>query len=70
MSTKKYRPITAGFGRETREADVRREIDNFLLALNSYPERFANDPCLSFEEYLYSIMAAEQDANGGPYRIN
>jgi hypothetical protein len=70
MSAKKYRPITAGFAEETREVNVRREIDNFLLALNSYPERFANDPCLSFEEYLYSIMASEQDSSGGPHRVN
>jgi hypothetical protein len=67
--SKGYRPITAGFMDDTEESDVRREIDNFLLALHSYPERFASDPCLSFEDYLGSIMAADS-ANGGPHRVH
>ncbi|HYA25820.1 MAG TPA: hypothetical protein VEF05_16775 [Terriglobales bacterium] len=67
--SKSYHPITAGFTDDTREVEVRREIDNFLLALHSYPERFADDPCLSFEQYLCSIMAAEY-VNGGPQRVN
>lgn len=66
---KGYRPITAGFMDDTGEMDVRREIDNFLLALYSYPTRFADDPCLSFEQYLCSIMAADS-ANGGPHRVH
>jgi hypothetical protein len=70
MLSRKYRAIPVAFTEDTREAGVRREIDNFLLALHSYPERFANDPCLSFEDYLYSIMASERDLNGGPYRVN
>lgn len=67
--SKSYRPITAGFLDDTREVEVRREIDNFLLALYSYPERFADDPYLSFEQYFCSIMAAES-VNGGPQRVN
>jgi hypothetical protein len=67
--SKSYRPITAGFADENREVEVRREIDNFLLALYSYPKRFADDPCLSFEQYLCRIMAAES-VNGGPQRVN
>lgn len=70
MATKKYRPLTTAFNNKRNEAEVRREIDNFLLALNSYPERFASDPCLSFEEYLFSILAADQALKGGPYRVN
>jgi hypothetical protein len=67
--SKNYRPITAGFMDELREVEVRREIDNFLLALYSYPERFAGDPCLSFEQYLCSIMAGES-VNGGTSRVH
>jgi len=67
--SKKYRPITAGFTVSRREVEVRREIDNFLLALSSYPERFADDPCLSFEQYLCNIMASEP-VNGGPQRVH
>jgi len=67
--SKNYRPITAGFTNDTREVEVRREIDNFLLALSSYPEHFADDPCLSFEQYLCNMMAADP-ANGGPSRMH
>jgi hypothetical protein len=33
------------------------EIQNFLKAINSYPERFAQDPQLSFEDHLFTITA-------------
>jgi hypothetical protein len=67
--SKKYCPITAGFTDATREVEVQREIDHFLLALSSYPEHFADDPCLSFEQYLCHMMAADA-ANGGPSRMH
>jgi hypothetical protein len=66
---KKYRPIIAGFTDPTRGVEVRREIDNFLLALSSYPDRFADDPCISFEQYLCNMMAADPP-NGGPSRMH
>ncbi|HZP62657.1 MAG TPA: hypothetical protein VFB28_04510 [Terriglobales bacterium] len=70
MSPKKYRPITIGFTDVNRELEVRREIENFLLALNSYPDRFADEPWLTFEQYLCKIMAAESTPDGGPPRIH
>ncbi len=33
------------------------EIQNFLKAIHSYPERFALDPQLSFEDHLFTITA-------------
>lgn len=42
----------------TREHEVRREIDSFLRAINSYPDRFAREPYLSFQEHLSSIVTA------------
>ena len=44
---------------------MEREISNFLLALHSYPERFAIDPCLSFEQHLFSTIAAGSPALAG-----
>jgi hypothetical protein len=35
---------------------VRVEIETFLQALNSYPERFAADPQITFEEHRASLM--------------
>ena len=70
MRTKKYRPITLGLTDDTREREVQREIDKFLLALQSYPQRFADDPALSFEEYLYSVIASDLAGRDGQHKIN
>jgi hypothetical protein len=70
MANKRYGSITVGFSDSTAEVDAQREINNFLLALHSYPERFADDPGLTFEEYLFSIMVSEQALNGGPHRVH
>ena len=39
-----------------REHEVQREIDSFLQALSSYPDRFAREPYLSFQQHLSSIV--------------
>jgi hypothetical protein len=41
----------------SQQREVQREITIFLKALASYPERFACDPCLSFERHLVSLAA-------------
>ncbi len=58
MKTHKYQPEILSIGETIRRREVQQEIDNYLLALSSYPERFANDPCVSFEQHLFSMMAA------------
>jgi hypothetical protein len=70
MRTKKYRPITLGLTDDTREREVQREIDSFLIALQSYPQRFADDPGLSFEEYLFSLMSSEMAFRDGQHKVN
>jgi hypothetical protein len=37
---------------------VRAEIQSFLRALASYPDRFAADPRVTFDEYRLSLVAA------------
>ena len=39
----------------SRDAQVRSEIQTFLQALDSYPERFSREPKISFEEHRLSI---------------
>jgi len=58
MSSKKYRPMVTGVSDATRDREVQQEIDNFLRALSSYPDRFAHEPQLSFEQHLFRISAA------------
>lgn len=36
---------------------VRVEMESFLQALESYPQRFASDPHITFEEYRSSLMS-------------
>jgi hypothetical protein len=44
----------------SREQEVKQEIENFLNALSSYPDRFAREPRLSFQEHLFDIETASQ----------
>ena len=52
MKTKKYHATDVQHPRGTSQ---QHEIDSFLKALYSYPDRFANQPDLSFQQYLLSI---------------
>jgi len=38
-----------------RGAQVRQEIQNFFLALDSYPARAAKEPRISFQQHLCSV---------------
>jgi len=42
-----------------RDNEVQREIASFLRAVNSYPDRFAREPYLSFQQHLSNIVTAE-----------
>jgi hypothetical protein len=56
------------FSDTSRERDVKQEIENFLNALSSYPDRFAQEPRLSFQEHLFDVEMASQQASGGRRR--
>ena len=38
------------------------EMQSFLRALDSYPERFATNPAISFEEHCSSLVEAATPA--------
>ena len=50
------------------EQQVQEEIETFLNALSSYPERFARDPYVSFEQHLFSIVASSHVLMGNVSR--
>src|ERR1700726_4695597 len=52
------RSVRAGERRRSENAQVRREIENFLQALHSYPDRFARDPRVTFEEHHGGLIRA------------
>ena len=45
---------------------VRKEIQSFLQALDSYPRRFARDPSVTFEEHRCALI---QDQTGESRRV-
>ena len=55
--------MVSGSG-ENREQEVQQEIETFLTALSSYPDRFARNPCLSFEQHLFSLAVAKAGSHG------
>jgi len=64
MNSTQFRPIVLGNSDTERQREVQHEIDNFLQALNSYPDRFAREPYLTFEQHLFSIAAAGRMISG------
>jgi hypothetical protein len=58
MKTKKQDATALRVSEPAREREVQREIDSFLRAINSYPDRFAREPYLSFQQHLCSIVTA------------
>jgi len=65
MRNKQCHSIAVGMVEGSRTLEVQVEIDKFLLALSSYPDRFASDPRLSFEQHLFSVMATESLCSDG-----
>lgn len=47
---------------QLRDEQVRREIRGFLRAVDSYPERVAKEPRISFQQHLCGIFEATQPA--------
>ena len=60
------RQVRVGNQRLSGNEQVRREIQSFLRALHSYPERFARDPDVSFEEHRSSLLVLIQADDRGP----
>jgi hypothetical protein len=58
MKTKRHHPTDFRAADATREHQAQQEIDSFLRALRSYPEHFAREPYLSFQQHLSSIVTA------------
>jgi hypothetical protein len=49
--------MASGLCDSAHTREVQQEIENFRKALTSYPDHFAHDPHLSFEEYLFRLAA-------------
>jgi len=58
MKTKRHDATDLRVSDAAREHEVQQDIDSFLRALSSYPDRFAREPYLSFRQHLSSIVTA------------
>jgi len=49
---------------QNRKPAAKTQIDAelFLLAVQSYPERFRDQPAVSFEQHFLSLLAASQSS--------
>lgn len=66
MSTRKKRTASLSGVYVARRQEAQQEIANFLKALNSYPDSFARDPYLNFQQHLISVAAQSgQSVFGG-----
>jgi hypothetical protein len=68
MKTSKPRPIPSSLSSANSAGVMQPEIKVFLSALGSYPDRFARDPRVSFEQHFFRIAATHRLANGGARR--
>ena len=55
-------------GAKPDQQQAEREIQAFLEALNSYPQSFAQDPCLSFEQHFVAL--ASEQSESAPVLMN
>jgi hypothetical protein len=53
----KMRQLPMGDNRLWNDEQVRLEIQTFLLALASYPDRFSKDPKITFEKHCSSLAS-------------
>lgn len=63
MKSRMYRHVQPRESFQLRNAQVRREMQGFLRAIDSYPDRFAKEPKVSFEQHLFSLVAAAGKAD-------
>jgi hypothetical protein len=61
----KVRHVPVGDNRLSNEEQVRIEIQNFLLALNSYADRFSRDPKITFEKHCSTLASDSKSILSG-----
>jgi hypothetical protein len=59
MKTNSSGALATGVTDKAYQRGMRREIDRFLRAVSSYPDRFAREPHLSFQQHFSSIVIAD-----------
>jgi len=58
MAAKASEVMIANIGR-AQDEEMQHAIDNFMRALQTYPERAAFEPGLSFEQHFFQVAAED-----------
>jgi hypothetical protein len=53
--------MTQGLADIKKQYQAELEIQNFLKAIHSYAERFAQNPDLSFDDHLFTISVQSEN---------
>ena len=61
MRNKKTQTMNQGLADIKKQYQAELEIQNFLKAIHSYAERFAQNPDLSFDDHLFTITAQNEN---------
>ena len=64
MKTSKSRARSSTLAHSPDKSDFRREVQDFMMAVNSYPDRVARDPGVSFQRHLFNVMSASRRSSG------
>lgn len=59
MKNRKCQPMLTTRSVFARDIEVRQEIEAYVAALKSYPDRFADNPSISFQQHLSSVVASQ-----------
>lgn len=59
MKARKRQPMFTAVSYSTGDVEVRQEIEAYVAAVNSYPAQFANDPSLSFQRHLFTVVVSQ-----------
>ena len=57
MRGRRMRPLRSHSNESAWRRQVQREIRAYLRAVNSYPDRFAAEPHVSFEQHLSTVSS-------------
>ncbi len=69
MACKASDEVISNYG-ISQDEEMRHAIDNFVRALQTYPDRAACEPGLSFEQHFFQIAAEELQPLPQQVRVN
>ena len=64
MKSSKSRAHSSTLAHSPDKSDFRREVQDFMMAVNSYPDTVARDSGVSFQRHLFKVIGASRRSSG------